>query len=270
MKNVKKMLALVAMGIALVGGLSACSFNATSDMKGDLKFTQNDLQPKHFDAINVSVMADVYYTQTNGDACNVRLDYSAIKNQDLVEELKKKVKVVYRDGGVEVGLTGRISGISDQGEGKRLKVYISSPDLVKIDQEGVGSFHADAINSDRLDIDNEGVGSVYIKQLLVNKVKVDNEGAGSVTINELQSDDVYVDNEGVGKVNIGSFKGGKLTIDNEGVGKVSAQVDCQSIHASLDGVGGITLSGVTRHYQKEKDGVGSFHDKDLKILSAGK
>lgn len=266
MKRMKNLLGLVALGMMLMGGMSACSVNCTSDMKGDLKFSQNDLQPKNFDAIDVSVVSDVYYTQTNGSACSVRLDYSAIKDQNLVEELKKKVKVVYRDGGVEIGLSGRIGGVKDLGEGKRLKVYVSSPDLVKIDQEGVGSFHADAINSDRLEINNEGVGSVIVKQLLANKVKVDNEGVGSVIINQLQSDDVDVDNEGVGKVTIGNFKGGKLAIDNEGVGKVSAHVDCQRINASLDGVGGITLSGVTREYQKSKDGVGSFHDSDLKVV----
>ena len=74
-----------------------------------------------------------------------------------------------------------------------------------------------------------------------------------------------IDNEGVGNVKIGHFKGGRLKIDNEGVGKVEAQVDCESIHAMIEGVGNIKLSGVTNSLTKEKDGVGRYQISDLKI-----
>ena len=84
-----------------------------------------------------------------------------------------------------------------------------------------------------------------------------------MTIDKVTGDDFSIDNEGVGKVNVGFYKGGKLDIDNEGVGKVSAKVDCKSIKASLEGVGGITLSGKTQFYKKEKDGVGHFSAADL-------
>ncbi len=255
--------ALAAMIIAVCG---ACSFNSSGDINGSMKYSEEDLKPKAFKAINVDVVADVYYTQNNGDKHDVQLDFSDIKDERLVQEMKEKVKVAYRDGGVEIGVAGRISGVSNMNEGKRLKVYITSPDLVKIDLEGVGAFHADAINSDRFDIDNEGVGSIYIKQLLANTVTVDNEGVGSVNITNMTGDKLDIDNEGVGSVKVGYYKGGTLKINNEGVGSVTAKVDCQSIDATLDGVGGVTLSGTTRSYNKRKDGVGGYHDNGLKVL----
>lgn len=264
MKRMKQMVVAAFLMTALTG-FAACSYSNSGSMNGDLTYTAGDLQPKAFKAIDVDVVADVYYTQNDGDKHDVRLDFSAIKDQELAQRLKEKVKVVYRDGGLEIGLTGRIKNADGLNGGKRLKVYITSPDLVKVSMEGVGAFYADKVNSDRLDIDNEGVGSIDIKQVLANKIKVNNEGVGSVRLDKVTGDNFDIDNEGVGSVKVGFFKGGNLKIDNEGVGKVSAEVDCVNIHASLDGVGGVTLRGVTQYYSKQKDGVGSFNDKELKV-----
>ena len=209
-------------------GFCSCSMGSTttSEMKGGLDYTQNDLTAKPFKAIDVDVVASVYYTQNNGDECNVRLDYSAIRDDEFAQKLKEKLKVVYRDGEVKIGLTGKLKvPAMCNSEKYRLKIYITSPDLVKITQEGVGSFYAKSINSDRLEIDNEGVGSVTLD----------------------------------------FFKGGNLKINNDGVGKVSANVDCRILNVDLDGVGGVNLSGVTGTYTRHKDGVGSISDKGLKV-----
>ena len=91
-------------------GFCSCSMGATttSEMKGGLDYVQDDLREKPFKAIDVDVVASVYYTQNNGDECSVRLDYSAIKDAEFAEKLKEKLKVVYRDGEVKIGLTGRV------------------------------------------------------------------------------------------------------------------------------------------------------------------
>lgn len=243
----KKMFGMMAAMVAMVGMLmGACSFGSVYKMSGDMKYTAEDLRPKAFKEIDVDVVADVYYTQNDSGAHHVRFDYSAIDDANLVRDLKEKVKAVYRNGGLEIGQQGSIEAKNSMGKGKRLKIYITSSDLVKIGMEGVGSFQADSINTDRLDVDNVGVGSVSIRRLMANKVKVDNEGVGSVTV--------------------GKFIGDELKITNDGVGSVSADVDCQAVDASLDGVGSLKLSGITRRYTKSKDGVGSFKDKTLRVM----
>ena len=268
-------------------GLSSCSMGSSaSEMKGSLNFTQDDLTEKPFKAIDVNVIASVYYTQNNGDECSVRLDYSAIKDAEFVQKLKEKLKVVYRDGEVKIGLNGKVKvPAACNSEKNRLKIYITSPDLVRIAQEGVGSFYAKTINSDRLKIDNEGVGSVKIGKILANKLEITNEGVGSVNVDDVAGDDmnidnegvgsvkiskvemgsVKLDNEGVGSVNLGMFKGGSLIIKNEGVGSVKAKVDCQSVNATSEGVGGVNLSGVTRQYNKNKGGIGGISDGGLTV-----
>ena len=248
-------------------GLSSCSMGSSaSEMKGSLNFTQDDLTEKPFKAIDVDVIADVYYTQNDGNECSVKMDYSAIKDQEFVKKLKEKLKVVYRDGEVKIGLNGRLNVPSScNGDNKRLKIYITSPDLVKITREGVGSFRAKTINSDRLEITNEGVGSVNIDDVAGDDMNIDNEGVGSVKISKIEMGSVKLDNEGVGSVSLGMFKGGSLIIKNEGVGSVKAKVDCQSVNATSEGVGGVNLSGVTRQYNKNKGGIGGISDGGLTV-----
>ncbi len=240
MKTLKSMVCGATLMLALILTATSCSGNG--NVGGNLEYSEDELQVKPFKKIDVQIVANVYYTQNDGDQCKVRIDYSDIQDEDVVEQLKKIIKVVYRDNGVIIGMKGKIKNLPN----KKLKIYITSPDLVSINQESVGSFYSDNINSDVLEIDNEGVGSVHIKNILANRLEIDNEGVGSV--------------------NVDKFTGDKLTIDNEGVGKVMADVDCKSVEASLDGVGSITLTGKTHYFSRSRDGVGSIHAKDLKVL----
>ena len=258
-------LSMVVAATMMIALLTSCHNGENVVTNGNLEYQAGDLTPKAFTEVELDAVADVYYTQNNGDKHEVRLDFSQIKDENAAKQFKEKTKVVYRDGKVIIGISGKIVGANGLDKGKRLRVYVTSPDLLKITVEGVGSFNADAINSDTLDIDNEGVGSVYVKKLLVNRLNVDNKGVGSIVLGQLQADKVDIDNEGVGNVKIVSFKGGKMIIDNEGVGNVEAYVDCESVNATLEGVGSIQLSGVTRHFYKDKDGVGSFKISDLKV-----
>lgn len=246
MKKLGLMVAGATMFLA-VAGFTACSFDSNgTTVNGNLSYVQDDLLEKSFKEIDVEMVADVYYTQNDGDECSVRLDYSAIKDEKFLKELKEKLKVVYREDKVVIGCKGSIKvPVSCMSKDVKLKIYITSPDLVKVTQVGAGNFHAKVINSDRFAIDNEGVGSVKIKNVSMESLKVDNEGVGSV--------------------NLGFFKGGSLNILNEGVGSVKAKVDCQSVHATSVGVGGINLSGVTRQYSKKKDGVGGISDSGLTV-----
>lgn len=259
----------VALAIAILCLVSSCVYSdggANTILNGDLKYTQEELRMKPFTEIEIQTVANVYYTQNNGSKHQVSLDFSKISDPDFKQKMKDKVKVVYRDGKMIVGLSDRVKGISKLKGNERLCVYVTSPDLVKVDLGGVGSFNSETINSDVFKMDNEGVGNINIQNLLANKIEITNEGVGSVRIGNVQSDHVDIDNEGVGNVVLSQFKGGLLSIDNEGVGKVEAHVDCQAVDATLEGVGNIKLSGVTRKLSKEKDGVGSFKISDLKVL----
>ncbi len=266
MKKMNRLkVALAAIAIFVMGmSVSSCRINDSS-LYGNLSYSEKELKPRSFDKIDVDMVCNVYYTQNNGDKHAVRFDYSDVKDPEMVKALKDKVKAVYRDNGVlEIGFSGSIPGLNSVDGNSRLKVYITSPDLVKVVQEGVGSFYSDCINSDHLTFDNEGVGSICIKKILANQLNIVNEGVGSVEIDEVTGGNASLDNEGVGNVKLGYFKGDALIIKNEGVGKTTADVDCNYIKASQDGVGGIYLSGVAHRWKMVRNGVGKIHTAKLR------
>lgn len=268
MKKFRLKLGMVVAAFLAMTMMTSCRINMNGgEMSGgNVTYTAGDLKPKDFKKIDVEVVADVYYTQNNGDKCEVRLDFSDIKDPKMTQDLKDKVKVLYREEGVKIVLDGKVKNATNMNSGNRLKVYITSPDIVKIEMAGVGSFHSDAINTDTIKVNNEGVGSISIKDLLANKCDIDNEGVGSVKMENVKADRLDVDNEGVGSVKITKFEGGKVYITNEGVGKVAMEVNCDYVKAVLEGVGGIRLSGITHYLDEERDGIGSVKKKDLQIV----
>ena len=253
------------MATMVLSSSCSCSMNSGS-IGGELSYKDSELAVKPFSKIEVETIADVFYTQNDGDKQSVQFDFSKIKDADLQKKFKENMVAIYREGKVIIGLKHKIMGITNLKQGERVRVMITSPDLVKVTLEGVGTFQTDAINSDVFGVDNEGVGNITIEKMLVNNLTVDNEGVGNVKIGELQADQVSIDNEGVGNVTIDQFKGGKMDIDNDGVGNVKVQVDCQTIKATLEGVGGIKLSGVTRRLTQVRDGVGKINISELKVL----
>ena len=146
MKKLGLMVAGATMFLA-VAGFTACSFDSNgTTVNGNLSYVQDDLLEKSFKEIDVEMVADVYYTQNDGDECSVRLDYSAIKDEKFLKELKEKLKVVYREDKVVIGCKGSIKvPVSCMSKDVKLKIYITSPDLVKVSQEGAGNFHAKVI-----------------------------------------------------------------------------------------------------------------------------
>lgn len=262
----RKFVSLVCLLVLMLVLTSACKNGGTVVYQGNINYTKEDLVKKPFTEIEVGMVADVYYTQTDQNKQEVRFDFSKIENPELRAKFQNQAKAVYRDGKLIIGLGGKVSGTNNLKKGERVQVYITSTDLTKVTMEGVGSFNAESINSDVFNVDNEGVGNIHIAHLLANKVEADNEGVGSILLGQVSADRFSVNNEGVGHIKVTHFKGGKLDVSNDGVGSVVVDVDCQSVEAELDGVGSIQLSGTTRRFDKEKDGVGSFKISKLNIV----
>lgn len=257
-----KMAVVMAFLTGMTGVCAGCSGMYVTNF-GDEHYSTQDLKEKPFNKVCNEAVANVYYSQNDGDKYNVRVDYSAIKDKELCEELKQSMRIVYKDETVYVTQVGKIHNKNN--EEWKVKVYITSPDLIKVNNEGVGNFYCENVNSDELKLVNEGVGSMLFSKILVNKLSVDNEGVGSVTLKKVDADNVLVENDGVGGVTLKDVTASLVKIDNDGVGSVSAHVNCNAVQATLDGVGSIKLSGVTHSLTKDRDGVGSIKTSNLVI-----
>ena len=165
-----------------------------------------------FSSIEVTSVATIYFTQSN--------TYSfKIEGQ---EKYVKTTTSVVKDGCLVIGFKDN----NERNRNKGVTIYLSAPDLKKMEFTGVGSFNCDA---------------------------------------PLKLDDVKFQVEGIGKVNVKDLTCHSLKVNLEGVGKADIHVNCDYLSAHLDGVGHVTLSGTTGKADISKGGVGGVNTRDLKI-----
>lgn len=111
---------------------------------------------------------------------------------------------------------------------------------------------------------NKGKISIFISAPQLNKVAFD--GVGAFHCDErLTADDICFEIDGVGAVTVADLQCRSLHVSMDGVGKTDMHVDCQDLKADLDGVGKMTLSGKAGRADIRKDGVGICNTRNLQI-----
>ena len=165
-----------------------------------------------FSSIEVTSVATIYFTQSNTYSFKI----------EGPEKYVKTTTSAVKDGCLVIGFKDN----NERNRNKGVTIYLSAPDLKKMEFTGVGSFNCDA---------------------------------------PLKLDDVKFQVEGVGKVNVKDLTCHSLKVNLEGVGKADIHVNCDYLSAHLDGVGHVTLSGTAGKADISKDGVGGVNTRDLKI-----
>lgn len=168
-----------------------------------------------FSSIKVTSVATIYFIQSNtyslkiaGGEKEVKTTTATVKNDCLI--------VGFKEGGKQ-----RRS--HDEG----VTIYLSAPNLKKMEFTGVGSFNCN-------------------ESLKLNHVKFQIKG--------------------VGKVNVKTLTCKSLKVDLQGVGEVDIHVACEYLSASIDGLGNVTLSGTARKADISKNSIGGgVNIRNLKI-----
>lgn len=163
-----------------------------------------------FSSISLQAVGDIFFTQSD--------DYSL--RIEGPEEYVKRVTVAVKNGKLILGYK------QQNNDSKRLKYYISAPDLSHVNVEGVGSFRCE-------------------KKLKLRNLELNMEGVGSINIADLECKALRAHLEGVGKVNV--------------------HVNCVNLIASADGVGHMTLSGYAKTAKITKDGIGGVNTRNLQV-----
>ena len=109
---------------------------------------------------------------------------------------------------------------------KRVKFYITAPDLSRVNMEGVGAFRCE-------------------KKLEMKDLELNMKGVGSIRIADLECKTLRARMEGVGKINV--------------------HVHCVKLVAKADGVGHMTLSGYARSADVTSDGIGGVNTRNLQV-----
>ncbi|MCQ2204402.1 MAG: DUF2807 domain-containing protein [Bacteroidales bacterium] len=112
---------------------------------------------------------------------------------------------------------------------------ITMPILSSMEMEGMGSFGADVLKSDKLSMTVMGSSSINIDSLICNELEIESNGAGDIDVNVNARDNVDVETNGAGKVIMNIISAGKVSIETNGAGDVRAVV--KSDIMSLQGNG---------------------------------
>lgn len=141
---------------------------------------------------------------------------------------------------------------------KNVKVYVSSPEIRKIELAGSGLFAAsNAIGSnDDLDVEIAGSGKVLITSASSLSSKLEIAGSGEIEIGHLQTNEATAQIAGSGNINFGSLVCNELKAEIAGSGDVNCdQIDTQNAHVNIAGSGNVNLNG--RVFNLTKDIAGS-------------
>ena len=187
---------------------------------------------KDFVCINMQGVGKIIYTQG---------DYGFRAEGDSI--LVANTDVSVKDGCLTIGQKKSVKKSGDDG----VTYYVSSPTLMKVESEGVGSFEANEpiVFENDFAFESEGVGAVKIKDLTCQNFKFDQEGVGASEV---------------------TVKCNYVKYSSEGVGASSLNVEAETLDLSSDGVGAVKVTGHVKHYNKQKDSfVSAVNDKGLVV-----
>lgn len=218
MKNFKTVIATLLLFVIV----TSCTFAQKREI------IEKTYPIQSFTSVESDIVGNVVYTQSNKVSVRVEGD----------KELVDRLLVTEKNGVLKINFDGKVNNTGK----KKLTAYISSPNIEKVDMEGVGNFKMEGyIAANNLSIDFEGVGNFEAMNLECTNIKANYEGVGNLklggTTNYLE-----ISSEGVGNVDTQKLEAKKAMVKAEGVGSVKCFAS-ESIDLKNSGVGSITYYG---------------------------
>ena len=214
---------------------------------------------KDFEEIEIYGSPTVYYKQ--GDSFAVKV----VGPEDLVDKIvteREGQSLVIRNKG-KFGVFN-ISMTSDD----ELAVYVTSPDLVRIQLNGSGDF----ISNQRIDTDNmqitlRGSGDIDIDDLICDNCVTEVVGSGDLEIRSLETRTSDVSLVGSGDVKLGQKNVQLTDISLRGSGDIAIDFmqGCREVHTNLVGSGDVSLKGRVKRFTQQKTGSGDIDTNDLNV-----
>lgn len=210
--------------------MAACLVMTSCAKHKNVQITRNyDVQA--FQAIDLDGVANIIYTQ--GDSFAVRAE------GDSVQITRTDIKV--EDGCL------KIRQQNGKGDKQQVDIYITTPTLVKVEMDGVGSFKSQK------------------PVTFANDLKFEAEGVGAVEISDLTCKTLNFEQEGVGSSKL-KVKCETALFHCEGVGSCNLNIEADTLKIKNEGVGSFKVKGHVKNYKHHSGGVTSkISDKDLQV-----
>ena len=228
---IMKRIFLLTFSLFSLLAMASCGItsNDIRRMEGEFRGPQVTrlIKNKYFSKIETSLVGDVIYTQS--DSSSIRIVGPKAAVEAIRVDFKGDKLVITTVGSNSFKLFGNA--------GQGVKVYLSSPNLVEVENEGVGEFKAKKIDTDQLKASLEGTGNLQIDTLICDNFKGEVDGTGSLKVGYLEAMSV------------------KASLD--GTGDIRVRVkDCGTVTTTIDGTGDVVLKGTCKHWIQHNDTFG--------------
>lgn len=209
---------------------------------------KDQFEVSNFTAIESSAVANIEIRQATEtsviaegdddllDLLNVRVD-----KQTLVIEMNNKRKKLFRN------------------RSNKLTIFISTPNLTKIESEGVGNIAIEgSFETPKLIINSDGVGNIKAEHLYARTVEIESDGVGNIKVGG-NAENVYIKSDDIGNTDARNLVSQNTHVESDGIGNVSCYAS-EYLKIESDGVGNITYYGKPKQTNINKDGVGKIRD----------
>ena len=251
---VKKLIVLVFI-ILCLSIISGCLI---ADQEENMEFIHERMLPvQDFTSLDISGNFDVFFTQS--EERSVVLKASEETHLDSVKyEYRDQKLVVYKENEDNNSDNSRIINVNSRNvtiyvnnesviiDAKtKLQLYISAPNIERIDQAGSGKIVFDPfIDLLKLDFDIAGSGNIYLPDINVNQLSFDIAGSTTVNVSG-HADFLKIDSAGAGNINAKDFIAQKVKIDAAGAVNVNVHA-VEELNIDLAGAGRVNYWGNPR------------------------
>jgi len=184
-----------------------------------------DLDP--FTGIGIAISADVYYTPGNTHEITIEGNSGDVK--DLISRVENGyLKIKYDDWRVKRS---------------KLTIYITCPELEKVNISGSAKFKAEApVSAEEMGIKISGSGSIIFGDLNCDELEVNISGSGNALFEKGNAEEMDVKISGSGKVLAEFFKVSECSATISGSGSCKITVS-DELEAKISGSGSIYYHG---------------------------
>ena len=248
------MILWAAMALAAMGNVMA------SAAVNDDTVISKEYRLTGFSGLRTNHAVKVHYTQ--GNTYSIKAEGS----ERQLERLKLEVK----DGLLEV--SDKQKDKKGSNEKQMLTLYITSPDMNRLENKGVLNFDTDKLKTADFKLISSGVLHFEAQQISCKEATCEFKGVSDldahidgttlkmndsgVTKGELvvKTDKLDIQSSGVDNIEV-DYKGKEVSVRKSGTGTISLQVDCEKLDATNSGVGKIVLSGTADDTSIQNTGV---------------
>lgn len=214
-----------------ISTFASCSSNRNAAEGSAMPVTGTELNFKNFNAIENRGSITIVYTAGN--------KYSA-----RLEERGKHMNSVKQEGE-----TIKISSVKNNGEpnaSTETYLYITAPEIRKINNYGNLSFEGTKIDCGSLEIKNAGNGSFTVNEINVKEnARLENTGNGNIEFKKIKCSDFALKNAGNLNTEIDVAETGGFDYGNYGNNNLKVKVSAETVNLKNSGKidGNLTANG---------------------------